>query len=237
MKKSNMYSLSRAQYSPFVGCEFDCSYCENSFQLQLKRYGKKHCKQCYDFTPHYHPERLDQPLPKTGYLQFIFCCPFGDISFCSTEYLEKIVNRIRQEKDKTFLIQSKNPKTFGRIEWPDNVILGTTIETNCQGIYDFNNISKAPEPAQRIMDFEKIKHPNKMLTFEPVLDFDVFIMKAYVNQIKPLIVWLGFDSKKNNLPEPPIEKVKELYWELGKLGIPVILKRIRDDKSITKKNL
>lgn len=224
--KSNMYSLSVKSWSPFVGCNYDCSYCKKSFKAQAKRQ-KHNCKLCFEYIPHYHPERLDQPLPKTGYLQFIFCCPFGDISFCSTEYLWKIIARIRHEKDKTFLIQSKNPKTFERVNWPDNVILGTTIETNRDVFYQLSDISKAPRPDSRCNDFVNIKHSRKMITIEPAIDFDVKEMIYRTNALNPCIVWIGYDSKKNNLPEPPLEKVKELYWQLGNLGIPVILKKMR----------
>lgn len=220
--KNNMYSLSVKTWSPFVGCKFNCIYCKNSFQLQVKRFGKKHCKQCYDFTPHYHPERLEQRLPPTGYMQFIFTCSMGDISFCSTEYLERIVDRIRQEPNKTFLIQSKNPKTFERIDWPKNVILGTTIESN----YIIPSISNAPDPFLRYKDLATIKHSYKMLTFEPIIDFDIDILLHQTQEINPCMVWLGYDTKKNNLPEPPLEKVKELHWELSKMGIPVILKNV-----------
>jgi DNA repair photolyase len=153
-KKTNMYSLSVAQFNPFIGCKFNCVYCKNSFQSQLKRWAKKNCQKCYNFEPHEHPERLNQWLPPTDYMQFIFTCSMGDISFCSTEYLEKIVDRIRKESDKTFLIQSKNPKTFERIaKWPNNVILGTTIETN----REYANISKAPSTKERINAIIKLR--------------------------------------------------------------------------------
>jgi hypothetical protein len=41
------------------------------------------------------------------------------------------------------------------------------------------------------------------------------------------MVWLGYDSGKNKLPEPELEKVKNLHWELAKKGFVVILKTIR----------
>lgn len=228
MTKSNMYQLSAYQWNPFVGCNFGCVYCKNSFQAQLKRWAKKNCQKCYNFEPHEHPERLNQSLPKTGYMQFIFTCSMGDISFCSTAYLEKIVDRIRREPDKTFLIQSKNPKTFARIDWPDNVILGTTLETNCGGMYKFHKISKALLPVERYVNFMEIQHPLKMITVEPALDFDVAILRYRIEELKPCMVWIGYDTKKNNLPEPPIEKVQQLHWKLSKLGIPVILKQLRE---------
>ena len=233
---SNMYSHSVCQWNPFVGCNFNCVYCKNSFQAQLKRWAKKNCQKCYNFKPHEHPERLEQPLPGTGYMQFIFTCSMGDISFCSTEYLEKIVDRIRREKDKTFLVQSKNPRTFGRVSWPNNVILGTTIETNIEGCptvwperpaKKYILISEAPMRCIRWANFMQIKHPLKMVTVEPVLNFGDNLLE-WIKDLNPCMVWLGYDSKNNNLPEPPIEKVKELHWQLSKMGIVVMLKKIRE---------
>ena len=44
-----------------VGCTNGCSYCWA--RRQAKRQ-KHNCKKCYDFVPHLHPERLDEPLKK-----------------------------------------------------------------------------------------------------------------------------------------------------------------------------
>jgi hypothetical protein len=227
-KKNNMYKLSVKQWNPFVGCEHDCIYCKSSFQRQLKRWakGQGDCPKCANFEPHYrHSPRLEQKLPKTKYMQFIFTCSSGDIAFCSTEYLEKIIARIQCEPDKTFLIQSKDPCTFNRVIFPKNVILGTTLETNkdelCEGI------SKAPKPSQRYKDFAKVNHPLKMVTIEPVIDFDLNTMIDWIENINPCMVWLGYDSGKNKLPEPELEKVKSLHWQLAKKGFVVILKTIR----------
>lgn len=223
--KSNMYRASTAQWNPFVGCLFGCLYCLLSFQRQLKRWAKNHCEGCYRFIPHEHPERLVQPLPQTGFGQFIFTCSNGDITFCKTEYLQKIVDRIRCEKNKTFLLQSKNPRTFNRGEFPDNVILGTTIETNRDA--DYAKISKAPVPSQRYRDFLEVRHPIKMVTIEPVQDCDNNVLVQWISEINPRLIWLGYDSRKSRLPEPPLAKVQDLYWELGSRGFNVVLKTIR----------
>jgi len=224
-KKNNMYELSVKQWNPFAGCEHDCVYCKSSFQRQLKRWARKNCPGCYEFTPHTHPERLNQKLPKTKHMQFIFTCSNGDIAFCPTEYLKEIIARIQSEPDKTFLIQSKDPQTFNRAIFPKNVILGTTLETNrdklCEGT------SKAPNPSQRYKDFAKVNHQPKMVTIKPVMDFDLDVMIDWVENINPCMVWLGYDSGKNKLPEPDLEKVRSLHWRLAKKGFVVILKTIR----------
>ena len=222
---SHMYPASAGQWNPFVGCSFDCLYCLRSFQLQLKRWAKNHCGRCYRFIPHEHPERLVQPLPKTRFGQFVFTCSNGDIAFCTTEYLERIVDRMRRDAAKTFLLQSKNPQTFNRVTFPDNVILGTTIETNRDDGY--GKISKAPVPSQRCRKFLNVRHRSKMVTIEPVLDFHADVLVNWISEINPCLIWLGYDSRKNRLPEPSLEKLKALYWELGRRGFTVVLKTIR----------
>ena len=222
---SNMYRLSKKQWNPYVGCWHRCGYCESSFQRQLKRWAKGKCDECYNFIPHEHPERLAQYLPRTDYMQFIFACANGDIRWCSTAYLKKIRDRMLDEPHKTFLIQSKDPSTFNRVTFPKNVILGTTIETNRDYLYE--GISKAPLPSKRYKDFLKVNNPLKMVTHEPMIDFDVDVMIKWDENINPCMIWMGYDSKNNCLTEPELEKVKTLHWELARRGFIVILKTIR----------
>ena len=66
-----------------------------------------------------------------------------------------------------------------------------------------------------------------MVTIEPVMDFDLNVMIDWVESINPCMVWLGYDSGKNKLPEPELEKVKSLHWQLSKKGFVVVLKTIR----------
>jgi len=236
MKKGNMYQLSVRQWNPFVGCLHGCVYCKPSFQAALKRWAKKNCELCYEFKPHIHPERLTKlnlPLPKTDYMQFIFTCSHGDVAFCHTTFLQAIIKRIEQESDRTFLIQSKDPATFSRVKFPSNVILGTTIETNkrwlyCQGDTTlFNHISNAPHPSKRFEDFKKINHKLKMVTVEPILDFEIDYMVEWITALDPVMVWMGYDSKNCKLPEPSLREFRELHWRLSELGFFVILKTVR----------
>ncbi len=224
--QKNMYKHSVKQWNPFSGCKFDCIYCESSFKRQLKRWGKKNCQKCYTYAPHTHPSRLTHSLPRTNSDQFIFTCSSGDIAFCSMAYLKRIIGRIEKDSDKMFLIQSKDPKTFSRVTFPDNVILGTTIETN----RDIYNISRAPKPSRRYREFLKVKHPRKMITIEPILDFDQKELVSWIKEINPCMVWLGYDSGKNGLIEPSFEKFTKLYQKLSKDKFNVILKNTKGVK-------
>jgi len=224
-QRTNMYPLSVKQWNPYVCCYHFCSYCEPSFQRQLKRWAKGHCRLCYDWVPHEHEERLGQKLPKTKFMQFIFACANGDIAFCPKPFLKRILTRIREEGDKVFLIQTKNPKALKGIDFPENVILGTTLETNRDDLY--YGISNAPLPSVRYMHFLDLDHELKMVTHEPIIDFDVDVLLEWDREICPCMIWIGYDSKRNYLPEPELEKVKTFHWELGKLGYVVVLKTIR----------
>jgi len=133
------------------------------------------------------------------------------------------------EKNKTFLLQSKDPSTFNRVKFSNNVILGITYETSRSASINYSQISKAPAPSCRIPAFARIKHKQKIITIEPILDFYIPFVMCDILAINPCMVWIGYDSGKNNLPEPPIEKVRELSWELQKAGITVILKRMKNE--------
>ena len=222
--KKNMYALSVKQWSPHAGCRHECTYCGPSFQAQLKRWAKRGCQQCYDFVPHAHHDRLDDSLAKTPFMKFIFTCASGDIAFADDELLLEIIERIRRHPDRTFLIQTKDPRVFRRAEFPSNVILGITLETNRDDLG--TTVSKAPPPSERYKVFQKLKHATKMVTVEPVLDFDLDIMVRWITKIGPCMVWLGFDSRNTGLVEPELSKVRELHWTLSKLGYVVILKTI-----------
>jgi DNA repair photolyase len=172
---------------------------------------KKHCFDCYSFKPHFHAERLDNSLPKTNGNDFIFCCDMGDVAFCEPNWMQQILARIEELSDRTFLIQSKNPSIFRNYHFPENVLLGTTIETDREKLYQ--GISSAPLPSQRYKAMMKL-HSRKIVTIEPVLDFDLEVMEEWINKIEPETCYVGYDSKKNHLPEPELSKVKALMKKL-----------------------
>ena len=232
----NMYPET-ATHNDFVGCKFDCVYCEKSFKRLLRRAGRNiGCQDCYNYTPHTHPERLGK-IPSAPN---IFMMGTGDIAFCEPEYVYRIFESIEQHKPrsrKTYLFQSKDPSTFKQYlpwfkEHVDIVQLLTTLETNRDKGYEL--ISKAPPPSQRFIDFYNLDYPRKVVTIEPVLDFDY---DKFLSMILDLhvqggleYVWFGYDSKGCGLPEPSTLKAQRFVDALKMYGVEVRGKTLRDVK-------
>jgi len=102
------------------------------------------------------------------------------------------------------------------------VILDTTIETNRD--YLARRVSRAPPPSKRLEDFLAIDHEPKMVTHEPIMEFDLETLLEWDEKLNPAPIWVGYDSKRCGLPEFSPEKVKALCWELARRGYTVILK-------------
>ncbi len=218
---SRMYANTKT-WNPFVGCKYECEYCKVSFQRQYKRRGKKN-HDCYYFIPHVHEERLNK-IPNS---EIVFVSGFGDISFCPKEYTKKIINSIiiknLKRPDTIYYLQSKNPQYFKNFIniLPNNVIILITLETNRDKNY--NLFSKAPVPSKRYKDFVELDYPRKVITIEPIMDFDLEIFSEWLINAKPEYIWLGFNSrpKQVNLDEPKNDKVKNLIKILKNANIKV----------------
>ena len=105
----------------------------------------------------------------------------------------------------------------GRLRRPDEttgltVMLGTAVESNRS-----NELSEAPAVDRRANDLHALacQGSTTMVTIEPILDFDIYLLVDLVKRCKPEWINLGADSKGNYLPEPSAEKVKELITELS----------------------
>ena len=221
----NMYADTKT-WNPFVGCAFGCTYCVPSFQAQKKR--QKHdCDDCYRYKPHQHADRLGKIPQDAG---TIFVCGAADMKFCKPDFMLKILGDIKAatekrqgQKKQTFYLQSKQPEYFEPYLdlLPDNVVLVTTLETNRDKGYD--EVSEAPPPSKRFKQFLALAYPRKVVTIEPVMDFDTEPFAKWISQIEPERVWLGYNSREASvmLPEPSHKKLMEFAGLLVKHGIEV----------------
>ena len=196
--KGNMYPVITHTWNPIKGkCPHDCSYC------YMKRYPQKEL----------HFDGLEL-FTKLGSGNIIFvgssCDAWADA--ISVEWIELLLEHCRIYPQNTYLFQSKNPQRI--IDWtcdlPPKSIIGTTIETN--RTYS-NEIYKARYRRDRYIAMTKTDI-RKMVSIEPIIDFDNDILASWMQEIKPEFVSIGADSGYNHLPEPPPDKVKALIEAL-----------------------
>ena len=97
-------------------------------------------------------------------------------------------------------------------------------------------ISKAPKPSKRYKDFLALKWDKKIVTIEPILDFDLETFLEWILSIKPKAVFIGYNSRPRavELPEPEKKKTWQLIHSLEEKGIQVLKKEMRD-RRVTKK--
>jgi len=191
--KGNMYPFITHTWNPIKGrCFHDCEYC------YMRRWKLKEL-------------RLDERELRTdlGSGWFIFVGSSTDMwaETVPPEWIRRVLRRCDQF-DNTYLFQSKNP-VFFKWWYAGNVVWGTTIETNrwypCMG--------KAPNPGKRQEMITKVLG-RRMVTIEPILDFDLEQLCALIFLSNPEWVNIGADSQGHHLPEPPGEKIIELIQEL-----------------------
>ena len=230
----NMYS-DAIIWNVAKGCYFDCVYCRPSFQRQAKRQKptidkngrKRGCQQCYDYDPHFHPERLNINFNNKRYDtsgdKFIWAISSGEIACMREEWVNQIINKIKEYPNRTFFFQTKSPDCFYKYEFPDNVILGITMETD---VYR-TKITDAMPLWHRYAFFKDYEHPRKFVTIEPIMDFIFEHFLSWLRDINPERIYIGYDTKKCGLIEPPLDKTLRLIDELKKFTI-VKIKYMRD---------
>jgi len=210
-QKGNMYPFVTHTWNPIRGkCPHDCVYC------YMKVYPQSEL--------HFAEKEMQTNL---GQGNFIFVGSSTDMwaDVVPDEWIDKVLKHCRDNYAyNQYLFQSKNPRRFATHIFPDGKLLGTTIETN----RDYG-ISLAPMPSIRYQ-FMKRTTARKMVSIEPIIDFDLVTLVDWIRQIAPDFVSIGADSKGHNLPEPLPEKVNALIEELSKFTAVKLkdnLKRLR----------
>jgi hypothetical protein len=216
-QKGNMYPWLTHTWNAIKGkCPHDCSYC--------------YCKRYYS-TAHPQPElHLDQKELKVdlGEGNFIFVGSSCDMwaEKIPGVWIELVLEKCQAHYNR-YLFQSKNPERFHSyaLAFPLHSVFGTTIESNR------SEDGLAPLPYFRYKAMREMPG-HKMVSIEPIMDFDLFTMVKWIQEIAPDFVSIGADSKGHHLPEPPAEKVDRLIEEISRfteVKVKRNLKRIRHE--------
>lgn len=189
-QKGNMYDFVTHTWNPIKGrCKHNCSYC------YMKRFPLKEI-------------RLDEKELKTnlGENNFIFIGSGTDV-FCEDvekEWIRKVLNKC-EGCNNTYFFQSKNTRKMMDFAYPKKSILCTTLESNRY----YPAITGGNPPNLRLRYFKQLDCYKKMITIEPILDFDLDIFSDWIINSGAFQVNIGCDSGCNKLPEPSKEKLEQ----------------------------
>ena len=196
--KGNMYGFVTHTGNVIKGkCPHGCSYC------YMKKWGEQP-------ELHFDEGELDIPMGE-GKIIFVGsgCDMFAED--IPKEWIEKILDHCKDYPFNTYLFQSKSPQNFFNKWFPENTILCTTVESN--RIYP-EIMGKTPQPEDRLFVVAQITI-KKMITIEPILDFDLDLFIESIKKSEPYQVNIGADSCRNLLPEPPKGKILDLISALS----------------------
>ena len=217
---TKMFSIVTETWNPVTGCLHYCKYC---WARRLAETRLKNSKRYNNgFVPRINLEEFKKRF-KGG---VVFVSDMGDLfgNFIPDEWIEAVLSYIRKFSNTFFLILTKNPSRYHNFEFPDNAILGATIETDRDDIY--NGISQAPKPSERIRAMIELDWDMKFLSVEPILKFSSKFYKK-IEKINPFMIYVGYDNYNYKLPEPTLEETTDLIRKLRDNGFLVFEKTIR----------
>ena len=208
-----MFNIVTATWNPISGCLYNCNYCwaRDLATTKLKnsqRYSK-------GFKPSLNEKEFNQRFGKGD---LIFVSDMGDMfgDFTPDNWIEQVFDHIRQFPEADFLFMTKNPRRYLSILplIPKNAILGATIETNNDEIIQTDKVSCAPLPSNRYEAMKTLEWNRKMVSIEPILDFNLITFSAWIQDINPIVIYVGYDNYSHKLREPTLKQTNSLLDNL-----------------------
>jgi hypothetical protein len=216
-----MFNIVTKTWNPVTGCYHNCIYC---WARKLALGKLKNINRYKDgFIPKLNRSEFNDRF--NGGI--VFVTDMGDLfgDFIPSQWIKKVIRHVKDFPNTYFLFLTKNPARYHEFlgEFPSNVILGTTIETNRDDLYLKKGISEASLPSERYKAMIQLNWNKKFVAIEPTLDFDIKEFIRWILEIKPLMVYIGYDNYNNKLPEPPLNKTLKLIEDLT--GSTLIIKK------------
>jgi DNA repair photolyase len=220
-----MFSIVTSTWNPISGCLYDCRYCwaKNLALTKLKT-----TKRYFNgFKPSLNTSEFKVRFRKGD---LVFVADMSDMfaPFIQEKWIKQVLDHIRQFPEADFLFMTKNPKRYLELLpfIPQNAILGATIETNIDSIICEGKVSLAPPPSERAEAMRKLEWDRKIVSIEPILQFDLNTLVKWLTDIDPFIVYVGYDNYCNQLREPSLQKTLKLMETLSENSL-VIRKTLR----------
>ena len=140
-------------WNPGVGCSgTGCAVRKKCWAMRSAK--RQPCPLCKAFVPHFHPERLNQPLERRT-PAIIGCCFSGEFFELEPEARAKILNVIHSAYWHEFLILTKQPHKIPHEDYPDNLWIGVTIN-KVEDLWRLGLLKNRPGVKHRFISFEPL---------------------------------------------------------------------------------
>jgi len=152
-------------WNPVTGCLHGCDYCY-ARRMAKRLAGRAGYPQDKPFQPTFHEDKIYQPLHKKKPSK-IFVCSMGELFgwWVDETWQNRVMWTIRMAPQHTFLLLTKDPATLAAYSGsayhsnvpplPSNLWVGASIESRAA--------------LQRLSNLQLVNHPNKFISFEPLL--------------------------------------------------------------------
>ncbi len=205
--KDKIFENLKPSWNPIVGCKHDCCYC---WARKLATTKLKNVERYWDG---FEPKLVKGEFRKKFHNKFVFVCDMGDLFgyWVPSEWIVKVISAVKQNPSSDFLFLTKNPKRyFDFLElFPKNVVLGATIESDT----DYR-VANVPSEEERYAVMAELPWNRKMISIEPIMDFDFDRLVRWIKEIHPRLVHVGYDRYWNKLKEPSLAKTEQLITQL-----------------------
>jgi DNA repair photolyase len=220
-----MFSIVTSTWNPISGCLFNCNYCwAKDLAITKLKNTKRYAK---GFKPSLNDVEFKVNFAKGD---LVFVADMGDMlaDFIPLEWILKVFNHMSKFPETNFLLMTKNPQRYLDLlpHIPQNAILGATIETTNDDIIQVDKVSNAPLPSQRYNAMKDLEWKRKIVSIEPIVDFDLNTFTKWIEDINPFLVYVGYDNYCHKLREPTLKQTTELMQKLSTTSL-VIKKTIR----------
>ncbi len=223
--KGKMFNIVTATWNPISGCLYNCIYCwARELAITKLKNTQRYAK---GFKPSLNEKEFSSRFVKGD---LIFVSDMADMfaNFIPDNWIKQVLNHISRFPEADFLFMTKNPKRYLELlpYIPKNAILGATIETTNDEIIQTDKVSTAPLPSERYQAMKTLDWDRKIVSIEPILDFDLITFIKWIDDINPFIVYMGYDNYCHKLREPTLENTMNLMQKLPESTL-VIKKSIR----------
>jgi len=219
---SKMFDIVSETWNPITGCPHNCIYC------WARKWAETKLKNTERYKNGFISRINEDEFSRRFNGGIVFVSDMGDM-FAETvpdDWIVRVLDHVRNFPTTKFLFLTKNPRRYHEFLdlFPGNSMLGATVETDDDSLA--TEVSKAPPPSDRLEAMYLLKWDKKFISIEPIMEFtDYFPLR--IAEIKPLMVFVGYDNYRNRLPEPSLQRTMWLMNELERRGIEVRRKTIR----------